>query len=64
MMKGGEIFVPSTGVEEVKIIDLAKKLSENIKIVGLRKGERLRELLMDPSEEERAEMIDGIWVIK
>lgn len=63
MMKGGEIFIPSTGVEEVKIIDLAKKLSDNIKIVGLRKGERLRELLMDPSEEERAEMVDGIWVV-
>lgn len=64
MMKGGEIFIPSSGVEEVKIIDLAKKLSENIKIVGLRKGEKLHELLMDPSEEERAEMIDGIWVVR
>lgn len=64
LMKGGEIFVPNTGVEEVKIIDLAKKLSDNIKITGLRKGEKLHELLMDPSEEERAEMINGIWIIR
>ena len=62
LMKGGETFVPS-GARKIKIIDLAKQMSDKIEIVGIRKGERLTELLFDPSEIERAQLVDGIWVI-
>ena len=62
-MKGKEIFIPLKS-EKKRIIDLAREMSENIKIVGLRPGEKLEELLIDPSEMERAEEVDGMLVIK
>jgi len=62
MMKGGETFVPS-GARKIRIIDLAKQLSDKIEIVGIRKGERLTELLMDENEIARAKLVEGIWVI-
>ena len=64
MMKGGEIFIPS-GAQKIKIIELARKLSDRIEIIGMRKGERMTELLMDPDYElPKAELVDGVWVIK
>lgn len=64
MMKGGEIFVPS-GAQKLKIIDLARQMSDRIEITGMRKGERLTELLMDPDVElPRATLTDGVWVIR
>jgi FlaA1/EpsC-like NDP-sugar epimerase len=63
MMKGGEIFVPSNP-QKVRIGDLARKFSDNVKIVGVRKGERMEELLIDPTELERAEKINDILVIR
>jgi len=62
MMNGGETFVPANA-KEMSIIDLARQFSENIKIIGIRKGERLRELLMDSEEEKRAVRVGDIWVI-
>ena len=48
-MLGGEIFVPK--IPSVKIIDLAKAMSSNnrIKIIGIRPGEKMHEL-MCPNE--------------
>ena len=63
MMKGGEIFVPKNP-ELHKIIDLAKQISNNIIITGLRKGERLHEKLIDETEFEKAKEVDGMWVIE
>lgn len=61
--KGGEIFVPANA-EKVKILDLAKKLSNNIRITGMRPGEVLHQALMTPEEEKRAKRIGDLWVIK
>lgn len=62
-MKGKEIFIPLK-VEKKRIVDLAREISENIKVTGMRPGEKLEELLIDPSEQERAEEVDGMLVIK
>lgn len=62
LMKGGETFVPLRA-ERKKIIDLAKQLSENIEIIGIRKGEKLSEKLMTIDEANTAKIVDGIWVL-
>jgi len=42
-MNGGEIFIPK--IPSIKIIDLAKAMSNKIKIVGIRPGEKIHEVL-------------------
>jgi len=63
LMEGGEIFVP-TGSRNLRIMDLAKKIGDNIQITGMRKGEKLHEMLIDPAEINHAKHINGMWVIK
>lgn len=63
MMKGGEIFVP-TEAKKMRILDMAKKISGNIQIIGVRKGEKLEEKLFAPYEEPYAHVEDGIMVIR
>jgi UDP-N-acetylglucosamine 4,6-dehydratase len=48
-MQGGEIFVPRNLVK-VNILDLAKRFSERIHIIGLRPGEKLEEQLYTTEE--------------
>jgi len=49
LMTGGEIFIPK--IPSIKIIDLAKAMSnKKIKIVGLRPGEKLTEVLCSADE--------------
>lgn len=63
MMKGGEIFVPQ--MKEEQILELAKKLyGNNIKFIGPRPGEKIREELMTPEERKIAKEENGIWVIR
>lgn len=62
-MEGGETFIP-TKVEKRKIIDMAKALSSNIKIIGVREGERLNAVLMTSEEMEKAERKGLYWVIQ
>ena len=52
-MKGGEIFVPK--IPSVKILDLAKAMAPNLKhkIVGIRSGEKLHELLFSKEESNK-----------
>ena len=49
-MKGGEIFVPK--LPSIKIIDIAKAINKNvkIKIIGLRPGEKIHEILCPKDE--------------
>ena len=48
MMHGGEIFVPK--IPSMKVVDLAKLLGPNCRqeIVGIRPGEKLHEMLVEP----------------
>lgn len=59
----GEIFVPN--MKEYRVIDMAREISNNIKITGIRKGEKLKEMLMTVEEKKKAKPIDdfSIWVI-
>ena len=58
----GAIFIPK--MRSFKIQDLANKISKKQKIIGLRPGEKLEEILI--TEEEKKNAIDkkDFWVIK
>lgn len=62
VMKGGEIFIPKN-CKLVNIYEYAQKYNHPIEITGLRPGERLEELLMDPEEASNAETVDDMWVV-
>lgn len=60
---GGEIIV--SDMKEYNILDLAKELSDNIKIVGLRTDEKLHEQLLTEEERGKAKRFDGkYWIVK
>ncbi len=61
-MKQGEIFIPK--MKSYKMIDLASKYSKKHKIIGLRQGEKLNEILMTESEKLIAEERKDMWIIK
>jgi len=62
LIQKGEIFIPK--MKSYKIKDLAKKISKHHKIIGVRKGEKLNEILM--SEEERKIVLErsNMWILK
>jgi len=63
MTKGeGEIFVPK--LKSYKILTLAKQVSKNYKIIGRRKGEKLKEILITEEEKEFAKELNSMWIIK
>lgn len=62
--QGGEIFIPSTGIQTQKIIDIARQISDKVEVVGIRPGEKLRELLLSEEEKKRAVLEGSVWVIR
>jgi UDP-N-acetylglucosamine 4,6-dehydratase/5-epimerase len=60
--KEGEIFVPKMKLQ--KVVDLASKVSKKHKIIGLRQGEKLKEILISESEKEIAQEKKDLWAIK
>ncbi len=58
----GEIFVPK--MKMYKISKLANEITKNHKIVGLRKGEKLKEILLTKEELKCATSNKKMWVIK
>ncbi len=61
-MKQGEIFIPK--MKSYKMIDLASKYSKKYKIIGLRQGEKLNEILMTETEKQIAIEKKDMWIIK
>ena len=61
-MKLGEVFVPK--MEQYKLKDLASKISTNHKIIGLRQGEKLEEVLITEDELTRASSKKTMWIIR
>jgi len=57
----GEIFVPQMKLHAVK--DMAKKYSSNHKIIGLRKGEKMEEILITNNELKNAKKLKDMWII-
>lgn len=58
----GEIFVPK--LQSFKIIDLANSISKKHKIIGLRYGEKINELLITEQEKRIAKETSEMWIIK
>lgn len=64
VMKGGEVFVPK--ISSMKILDLAKVIAPNakIKIIGIRPGEKLHEVLLTEEEAKHSRQTDGYYIIE
>jgi FlaA1/EpsC-like NDP-sugar epimerase len=58
----GEVFVPK--MKSFKISDLAKKISQKHKIIGLRPGEKLDEILLTHDEKNIAIEKNDMWILK
>ncbi|MBU4509827.1 UDP-N-acetylglucosamine 4,6-dehydratase (inverting) [bacterium] len=63
-MKGGEIFVPK--IPSMKIIDLAQAIApqSEIKITGIRPGEKINEVLLTGEEARHAKEFDKYFVVE
>ena len=57
----GEIFVPK--MKSYLIKELASKISERHKIIGIRQGEKIKEVLITESEKENAKENKNMWII-
>ena len=62
LMKNGEIFIPK--MKSFKIKDLANKISKEHKIIGLRQGEKMDEILISNDEIKKAKEYKNMWVLK
>jgi len=62
LVKSGEIFIPKMKSYNVK--ELADKISLKQKIIGIREGEKMDEILISESEMNNATEKNNMWVIK
>jgi len=62
LVNHGEIIVPKMKLYKIK--DLASKVSKKQKIIGVRKGEKIREKLLTKHEQKSAKNMKKIWIIK
>jgi UDP-N-acetylglucosamine 4,6-dehydratase len=63
-MHGGEVFVPK--IPSMKIIDLAKALAPeaSLKVMGIRPGEKLHEVLISEDESRSTVEIEDMYVVQ
>ena len=63
-MKGGEIFIPK--IPSMKIVDVADIIAPEAskKIIGMRPGEKLHEVLLTSEESKNAKEFDDHFIIK
>ena len=57
----GEVFVPK--MKSYNIRDLALKISNKHKIIGLRQGEKIEEILISNKEKEKSNEKNDMWII-
>ena len=58
----GEILIPK--MKNFKIKTLANEISKSHKIIGLRQGEKLEEILLTEEEKHRSIEKENMWIIK
>ena len=58
----GNIFIPKMKMYSMK--DLASKYSKNHKIIGLRQGEKLSEILLSEEEKKNSIKTKDMWIIR
>jgi len=61
-VKRGEIFIPK--MKNYKISTMADKISKKQKIVGIRQGEKIEEVLISNNEKKRAKQNKKMWIVK
>lgn len=63
-MMGGEIFIPK--IPSMKVVDLAEVLAPGVKrkIIGIRPGEKLHEVLIVPEEARHAKEFDKYFMVE
>jgi UDP-N-acetylglucosamine 4,6-dehydratase len=63
-MQGGEVFVPK--IPSMKMVDLAHALAPNaeIKIIGIRPGEKLHEVLISEDEARSTIELEDMYVVQ
>ena len=61
-IKCGTIFIPK--MKSYKIKELAEKISKKHKVIGLRPGEKMEEVLITDEEKKNASEEKGMWIIK
>ncbi len=62
LAKEGEIFIPKMKIYNIK--QLADKISKSQKIIGLRQGEKLEEILLNSEEKIHAVEKNDMWIVK
>jgi UDP-N-acetylglucosamine 4,6-dehydratase/5-epimerase len=62
LAKSGEIFIPK--MKKYQIKKMADKISKSQKIIGLRQGEKLDEILLSINEKKNAIEKKDMWIIK
>lgn len=62
-LEGGEVFVPR--IPSMKIMDLVKAIDPNckIKIIGIRPGEKLHEVLVSEDEARKTKIVNGLYIV-
>ena len=60
---GGEIFIPK--IPSMKVIDLAKAIEPDckIKLIGIRPGEKINEIMISEEEARNTKLYNGFYVI-
>ena len=62
LVNQGEIFIPK--MKSFKISDLANKVSTNHKIIGLRPGEKIDEVLLTENEKKNGIEKKDMWILQ
>jgi len=61
LVNEGEIFVPKMKLYNVK--DLASRISKKHKIIGIRRGEKIEEVLITEKEKKRSVEMKNMWIV-
>ncbi len=61
LVNQGEIFVPK--MKSYKIKEMANRISKKQKVIGLRQGEKVEEVLITESEKKMAKEYKNMWII-
>jgi len=61
MANKGEIFVPK--MKSYSIKQMANKISQKHKVIGLRQGEKINEVLITNNEKKNAKELNDAWII-
>jgi len=61
LIKVGEVFIPK--MKSYKIKNLAQKYSKKQKVIGLRQGEKIKEVLITKEEKNKALEKSDMWIL-